>query len=730
MKKSNGALSSLIRTILFACVIGLSAGQSAMAREIVLQDSKLIVAFNSETGALTRLVSKEPQWAIERRPDLGISFRMLVPLPDRQDNFVLGQKQRAVKVEKVSGHEVVIEWKNLLSQHGGVLPITFTATVKLNDGVLTFGGKVVNDSKLTIQTLDYPYFGDFNPPSRKSYVSVRTAWYDNLQSAQIYPDFINAKGYWGDFYPTKTFDSYRSLFCLIQARTKGVYVEMENPNQPYLIQYTFEQHPGLISEINNAVPQTDYIAGKSLDGKTTPHGVPVHLEFRTCHFIFEHPNSTFELAPVVVRCYSGDWHAGVDLYKEWRKAWYKEPHQPAWLNKVSAWQQLQIDSPVQDWRVPYDSLVSYGKECAENGVDAIQLVGWNTGGQDGHDPEMSTDPHLGTTQQLREAIKKIQAMGVHVILFGKLNWADMTTEWTKTALYKYAATDPYGIPYQQGGYSYYTPVQLAGINNHRRYVMDFLDPSYREIAVGQFDKLLSLGASGWLYDEVCHHGPVKYSFASGHGYNPPGFIYAGDMPMGRDLRAAADSISGRNFLFAGEGPQDWLTQYYPFTYTRITAGSTPVQRYIAPHAPIMVAVTGFNDRDMLNLCLLDRYIIEYEPYYFKGHLTDFPLTLAYGKEIDALRTKYKAYLWDATFRDTMGANVKADGSYKYSVFVTSTGKRALVVVNLENSKPITARVDIPHHGKLVVATPGHPDAVPTSGTLRIPPQSAVVVMEK
>ena len=60
----------------------MSAGQSAVAREIVLQDSKLLVAFNSETGALTRLVSKDPQWAIERRPDLGISFRMLVPLSD------------------------------------------------------------------------------------------------------------------------------------------------------------------------------------------------------------------------------------------------------------------------------------------------------------------------------------------------------------------------------------------------------------------------------------------------------------------------------------------------------------------------------------------------------------------------------------------------------------------------------------------------------------------------
>ncbi len=118
------------------------------------------------------------------------------------------------------------------------------------------------------------------------------------------------------------------------------------------------------------------------------------------------------------------------------------------------------------------------------------------GGQDGGDPAQDTDPGLGTWQQLHEAIARIQAMGVKIILFGKLNWADMTMPWYKRELYKYQCTDPYGIPYEQGGYSYYTPTQLAGINNHRRAVMDFLMPGYRDIATKEFQKLLALGAIG------------------------------------------------------------------------------------------------------------------------------------------------------------------------------------------------------------------------------------------
>lgn len=728
---------TILEALSALCIVTMWAGQSAIGREVVLQDSKILVGFNSETGALTRLVDKTTGWTMERRPQLGLSFRMLVPLSNRQDNFVLGSKQRAVRVEKVSNDKVVMEWKNLLSEHGGVLPITFKAFVTLKKGVLTFGGSVINNSRLTVQTVDYPYFGDFNPPTKDTPMSVRTMWYGSLGNQEIYPKFVNTTGYWGIFFPTKTFDSYKSLFCLVQTPKQGLYIQIDDPAQRYMMQYTFDLHPGPESQVTNAVPREGEIEGKPVvNDMFSPVGagtkergvsdneVPVHLDFRICNFVFTHPGHVFKLAPVVMRCYQGDWHTGVDIYKQWRKTWFKEPKLPAWMKKVNSWEQLQVNSPIQDYRIPYDSLVNYGRACAENGVSALEIVGWNDGGQDGHDPCMATDPHLGTWQQFHDAIQKIQAMGVHVILFGKLNWADLTTKWYKTELYKYQCTDPYGIPYQTRGYSYFTPVQLAGMNNHKRAVMDMLDPAYRKVALGQFDKLLSLGASGWFWDEVLQHGPVTYNFAKGHGYTPPGFVYAGDIPMAKELRAAADSVNP-NFVFGGEGPEDWLMQYYPIAET----GDAAV--YIdTRHCYRLSGVAGFNDRERLNYCLARHSIIEYKPYEFKGMVTDYPLTLAYGKKIDALRRKYKAYLWDAEYRDDIGAKVTSDGRSYYSVFLTSTGKRAVVVVNEETQKSIMATVQIPHHGKLVTATPEHPDAVPTSGVLNIPARSAAVVMEQ
>jgi hypothetical protein len=718
-RRTFNKLASLTAMAALTENVDLSAEQAAsMAGEVVLQDKELLVAFDSGSGALVRMERKSTRWSIERRPALGVSFRLHAPLPDRRDNFVIGQKQRAASVEKISENQVRLQWKDLVSEHGGILGITFTATVTLKDGALTFDGTLENDSSLSVETIDYPYFGDLNPPTPDTPMQTEHMFVGNLAGDEIYPHFTNEHGYWGSDFPLKTIQSHESQICLMQTPQEGIYVGMHDPTVRYLLQFTFEQHPGLVQWITSAVPRQDEISG-----------IPVHLEFRACHFVFAHPHSTVKLAPIVLCTYSGDWHAGIDIYKKWRATWFLAPRIPDWAKDVHSWQQLQVDGAEQDYTIPYREIVKYGEECAKNGIGAIQLVGWNHGGQDGGDPSLDTDPGLGTWQDLHDAIAQIQAKGVKMILFGKLYFADLTTQFYKDELYKYQATDPYGVAYQASSYSYTTPTQLAGINNRRRAIMDVCCQAYRDIATSEFQKTVALGASGWLFDELLWHDGFLYSFSPNHGYNPPGYLFAGDMPMAAQFRAAASKVNSE-FLFAGEGPQDWLMQYYPFGYYRINADTKHVSRYIDSQAPLMVAIRGFDDRETLNLILLYRYIISYEPYNFKGHVTDFPLTLAYGKKIDALRRKYKAWIWDAEFRDTLGASLSSDGMHRYTVYRTAAGKRAVIVVNLETSKTITATLDIPNSGSLMSASPEQPDTKPVSGPLNIPARSAIVVMEQ
>jgi hypothetical protein len=296
---------SCARLCAVLCLVAACARFSAFAGEVTLEDNSILVAFDSDSGALTRLEDKTTHWKIERRPELGVSFRLFAPLLNRRYNPVLGQKQHA-GVEKRSDHNVRLQWKNLLSENGGVLPMTLAADATLTNGALTFETTLENDSPLPVETIDYPYFGDFNPPSRDATMEAQTMRDRktiNLQTNEIYPHFRNEKGYWGVDFPTKTLEAQQSPVCLIQTPGGGLYVGVEDLS--YRLQYTFEQHPGVISSVTGLVPQADEISG-----------IPVHLEFRACHFIFAHPHLTVKLAPVVLRCYTGDSRAGVELYQQ------------------------------------------------------------------------------------------------------------------------------------------------------------------------------------------------------------------------------------------------------------------------------------------------------------------------------------------------------------------------------------------------------------------------------
>jgi hypothetical protein len=147
----------------------------------------------------------------------------------------------------------------------------------------------------------------------------------------------------------------------------------------------------------------------------------------------------------------------------------------------------------------------------------------------------------------------------------------------------------------------------------------------------------------------------------------------------------------------------------------------------------MTAVTGFNDRNMINQCLLYKYIISYEPFNFKGHLDDYPLTIAYGKKMDALRTELREYLWDGEFRHEVGASVTLDGTphHPYAVFVNrQTGRKAVAVANYDEQKMVTVQVGLDdgqalNRYRLVDS----PEWQPAAAGISLPPCSAAVLTE-
>ena len=689
---------------------------------LTIENEALLLEFDRDTGALTRFENKRTHWSFCPRPELAESFEMFVPLVGRSYNPVLGARNRPVSASlSPDARTLNLVWDHLLSEYAGALDIRFEATVTLTGSQASFDGRLVNNSRYTVASVEWPILGDIQPPSRSGSLTREYSAYGNMMRTPIYPVMSDERGDYGTNYPMQVAINYGLVrYNLISTEGQGLYLGTHETSGRELVSYTIELKPGY---------ETSYL--KTVPGGPMVDGHPVRLVLGAVHFPFVNPGESGSLSRVVLNPYSGDWHDGVDIYRKWKASWFKLPVTPAWVTDIHSWQQLQINSSEDDLRTQYRDLSRRVEGAAKNNISAIQLVGWNMGGQDRDNPTTDTDPRLGSVNDLRNVIAAIQKTGVHVILFQKYTWADITTGRYKDELCNDVAIDPYGVPYQHPGYQYQTPEQLNGINVRRFAPACTNDEKWLGIAAKEFQQSLALGASGMLYDEVFHHGGAFYCFSSTHGHHSPACLWSGDLRLGFALRDIVRKAGTEDsFLFAGEDPYDLEEQAYSLSYFRIFPGHIPAERYAAPFRPIMIAVSGFDDRESVNRALLYRYIISYEPFRFKGDLEDFGLTVEYGKKVDALRKRYREYLWDAEFRDTVEASVAMDGKPfgDYSVFRTSRGKHAVVVVNDERH-PVTVTVAADGAQDYVEATPESPEAKPSTGSLTNGARSAAVLIQ-
>jgi hypothetical protein len=707
---------------------------SDAGREIlILEDPTVRAVFDAKTGAWIDFQHKATGWRIQKRAELGQSFRAYATWKDRLFNPVSGLncELRSAAVDAPS-QEISFHWDLLQTVHGMRLPVSLVTGVRLERGQLLFSGTITNASDATITTLSWPVLGDLVPPDDTDFLCRENLDYGTMRRTSLWPRTANERGYYGTNYPMQIEGKgsllagipgayhFPQRFALLSARNQGIYIGVHDTSARQMVCFQSELRPGYLDSFHAMSPDLTSL------GET-----PVHLTFESVHYSMAAPRETIELPNIVIEPYIGDWHRGIDIYRRWRATWYKEAPSPEWVHEVHSWQQIQIGSTEDDLRTSFRDLPKRASQLAKHGIKALQLVGWNKGGQDRGNPSHDPDERLGTWEDLRLAISEIEKLGVRVILFNKFVWADVTGP-DYASFLDSAAVDPYGMPYYHPGYEYQTPVQWMSINNRRFMVACLHDPAWISLCQREFEKSLSLGASGILYDEAFHHYAATHCFSRTHGHRCPATLASADLKLGQMFQEFLRQRNRSNFLLSAEAPFDLQHQHYALSYFRIFDGHIPAERYADPFYPIMIAVTGFDDREMINRALLYRYIISYEPYNFKGNLDDFPLTVDYGKKVDAFRSHYADYLWRGEFCDSVGAQITiAPGvPIAYSVFLHSTKKsHAMVLINDDPSVAHEATLELQEDGLLSCASPESPELKPCGPQVVVPARSVLVVFE-
>ena len=690
---------------------------------VSIETSTLRLGFDERTGSLVSIYSKVSDWHVFNRPELALSWRLMLPLAGRRNNNAWGHLQPTPPRCETWVDGVRFHWPQVCSEHGGTHAIAVTTECVVRDDQAVFTMRLQNDSAETVENIYYPYIGDLHRPADAARFSLKRGGYLALQDFEMWPTYRNDVGTHSVDFPTfqLTGSANPPMHPYVLAtdeKGNGLYMGMAE-RRIESATWHGEAHPGWRNSNDFRLFTEDEAQGHA-----------VYNRFAFGHLPFVAPGTAFDVLPLAMEAYRGGWAQGAKCYTRISRRWNRLPDMPAWARRPHAWLQLHINSPEDELRMRFTDLPRVAAECKQYGVDAIQLVGWNDGGQDRGNPSHDPDPRLGTFEELKTAIHAIRAMGIKLVLFAKFTWADESHPQFKAVYEPLAIKDPYGNYALHGGYQYQTLSQMADVNTRRLVPMCFHSDAYLALCRAEFQKCIDLGADGILFDENHHHAHTLCCFDERHGHRYGESVYRADERL---IDMFREMVRDREFLFGGEASYDFQLNYYDVSYGRTWgSGHVPFTRMTRPNANLMTAVIGFDDRAMINQCLLNRYIISYEPFNFKGMLSDFPATVAYGKKMDALRTELRAIFWDGTYQDKLGGEVTLADTQApythYAVYDGTHGQQGMVICNDDERQSLTVRPTLASGQKLsFFRLVDDATATAFEDSFTLPPLSAAVV---
>lgn len=566
-------------------------------------------------------------------------------------------------------------WDGIVDDRGQALDITVEIVIAESGSDVTLEMTVDNRSGRQVASALFPHVHGIDVPADRTLTALTRDYY-GAKERPLWPRFEWTKGYYGTIRPTAMTDSLvfgnpTAPFVVMRDGTEALAAWVVGPT-PEIVGWMWDLAPGYSDTIGDRVPA---------DGQ---------VRFSAVHLLDLASGERRAVPAVCLAHRVGDWPEALAGYRRHRASvTERTPAAPApgWATRPHSWYQVGLNTAVGDRRYRFADLPEMARDCVASGVDVLHVIGWNDGGQDRNNPSHQPDPALGGADALRAAIAECQALGVRVVLFAKFTWADLATERFRNELHASAVRDPYGDIYRLPGYQYLTPHQLMDVSTRRLVPMCFLHEDYLRVCEQEFDTLVATGADGMLFDEAMHHTPALKCYATNHEHPAGSSVYANDNELARRLRQRVPA--DREFLFAAETVYEDLQPSYQVSYIRSHyVDHAPLTRYVNPGLRMLTTVSGFDDRNQINQALLYGYLLCYEPFHFKGRLTDMPATVGYGQRVDRLRADLAGYLWDGTF-ERAGELPAAPTALRTARWRHRDGSSTLLAVANYNDDPAT-----------------------------------------
>ncbi|MCW2163695.1 hypothetical protein B0I12_000821 [Microbacterium hydrothermale] len=679
-----------------------------MTSLLTIADDRTTATFDPETGGLLALDGPNTGLAplAGGRPSL---FAVEIPRGGDRTVVIETAAQTLTHVEREGDAAMRLVWRDPVTSAGERLTGKILVCARVHDGALRLSLSFrLNEGG--VEAVRFPSLGGIRPV--EGALELRGVDYSTGTRVSLLPVFDSNAPYWGTTFPDYASGNLRpelvgtptSPFVVVAGETGGLTVQPATRTLDF-IGWRASLVPGFDDSLRRTAADD---AAVTLDAIHFPPG----------------DNNGATLPEMAVVPYAGPWANGLAAYLP-----TQEPTRRSavpWMREPRSWLQVQLMSTEGEPRYDFDALVDIIEECAREGIGAIQIVGWNEGGQDGLVPQHRPAEKLGGEEGLRRALARARELDVAAILYVKYVWVEKPGPlWAE--LEPFVSRDVNGQPYAQPGPVYHSSRKRYGIATPWYVPLCFGVEALRRRFADEVAEMAAWGADGILADESLYHGRALLCFADDHGHPVGASAFTWDDAFVEDIRAGLGERAD-TFVIAAEGAYDDQFAHYDVSYFRSASPThRPLGRQLRPDARIVTALTGFDDRSMIAQCVLYGYAMSLEPYNFKGRPGDMPATVALARQADALRDRHRDVLWngrlvvdhdvvahrpDGAVHDLLTVWEGADGaravvaaSYDdepLSLHLTGLGAAETDGLDGRRTRTADGRIDVPARGVTVV----------------------------
>lgn len=384
------------------------------------------------------------------------------------------------------------------------------------------------------------------------------------------------------------------------------------------------------------------------------------MNFSFSHPLYMQPGESWRSPEFAAAVHSGDWHQGADRYRTFHRGFMpEEDPQPAWM-KESPGLAAHYDFKYQNGGIVhrYQEISGLLEEARALGLNHLLLAGWHQDGFDNGFPQYVPDEELGGGEALKAQLAAVKEAGGHVSLY--INTRIANPKYSRLADFIQAnavmGRDGAAVKELCAGEEF--TVMCIGSQGWRELLEDAADRATEELgADGLYLDQLSMGEPG-----LCVNSGHRHPFGcwnrfyrqllkeiaenrKNRGKPPLALLHEGCSDAYGPL-SAGQLVSTFAYHHTGAFPQ-----LYRYTFPEQALVDMLYPRRNLAMRPVHVAQAS---REMMDRAFVTGMYFWIYDLQEDNSFTRDPLSLAYLKELIALRSFWLRTFGQGTFRDNLG----------------------------------------------------------------------------